>query len=99
MKSKCCNADTKVASGDEGTSHYVCTGCGNAADAIDLRAFDDLRDMTLEGWNKKPDLVLVIRVTIANQTDRRNLLEVLNNNKITAWIEGYSVCFKYGNSN
>ena len=32
MKSNCCNAEVRVESGDEGTSHYACNKCGNACD-------------------------------------------------------------------
>lgn len=31
--SKCCNAETKVVGGDEGTNHWECSKCGESCDA------------------------------------------------------------------
>ena len=34
IKSKCCKSEMKVATADEGTSHYVCLACGKSCDFV-----------------------------------------------------------------
>lgn len=40
-KSKCCNADVKVISGDEGTSYYQCLKCNQPTD---LQSYNFVED-------------------------------------------------------
>jgi len=35
-RSKCCGKPVTVSEGDEGTSFYVCSDCGQACDVVNL---------------------------------------------------------------
>lgn len=46
--STCCHAPLRTTTGDEGTSYYICTKCGNAADELVTMADNNNNPVTTE---------------------------------------------------